>query len=192
MTTALLLVGPPAAGKSTAAARLARLLAPQDVRLLQLDTVHRALCPPGVEGRGYHYERGMLVLDERPRLVAEALEAFDAAIAAEAEGGGVVLVEFSSSDYRATLAALPSLGRYETYALYVTAPRPMLYRRNSRRDEAIRVPDEFLTAAAEADPAAVAAHVEQGRYAEVVNAAEPAAEPLDARLGRCLDRWRLR
>ncbi|MEV8319854.1 AAA family ATPase [Streptomyces sp. NPDC059900] len=194
MIPAVLLVGPPAAGKSTVAARLGALLTGRDVRLLQLDTVHRELCPPDVEGRGYHYEQGMLILDDRPRLVAEALAAFDGALAesAKAGNGALALVEFSSSDYRATLSALPSLRRYTTYALHVTAPRATLLRRNALRPEAIRVPEVFLRAAARADASEVAARVGRDRFAEVANTAQAAPDQLDPLLERCLGRWGLR
>ncbi|MFI1483564.1 AAA family ATPase [Streptomyces sp. NPDC020747] len=187
--SAVLIIGPPAAGKSTLAKALVSLTGPA-ADLLLLDTVHRQQCPPP-GGPGYHYEGEQLVLDDRPRLMRLALKGFNDLIHRYQDGTetAVPIVEFASADYAQALAQLPALRAMRVCTLEITAPLDVLRIRNAARAVVDQVPDVFLSASQAADTGAAVA-LADGRYRLVDTSVPPQGSTLDM-VCRQLRDWQL-
>jgi chloramphenicol 3-O-phosphotransferase len=191
--TAIMIVGAPAAGKSSIACRLLEILG-SNATWLELDEIHRRMCPPPGDGRRYHYDaEGMLILDDRATLMVEALDELNNMIITQVRSGAVpiVLVEFSSADYGATLRMLSSLNASSVYVVAVQAPTLVTHSRNLRRPPLYRVPMTFVDMAETADLSFFDTYLPDGRCVTIDNGGEWAPSQIDEDLRQALVRWRI-
>lgn len=141
----VILLGPSAAGKTTAASHLLRLLDGSDWNgdYVSIEDCQREVCPPGVEDGTYFYnQHGALVLLDREKNAASARDRFVQKCLASGVRGFVA--EFGQPNAPAFLLAKLSDLLPGTLILYLSAPLAVRRERNENKS-ALRMPEDVLT-----------------------------------------------
>lgn len=152
----ILLLGSPAAGKTTARLMVVEWLAArgEQVTPLGIEEAHRQLTPPGGEDGTYYYDdAGALILLDRERQVAEALELLADQCRHYLQTTGFV-AELAHPDLAHALERVGMPVLTSAFCIYLSAPLPLRLARNRARGAA-RIPDEVVVGQPDSLPLAV-------------------------------------
>ena len=140
----IFLVGPAAAGKTTARKIVLNILSKQNLAPVDLsvESIHRMLCPPPSQPGHYHYdEYGALILERREQQVPEALRLLARECCRSGSKGFVA--EFTHQATGAILRQYFAGSINGATVLHITASLSDRQRRNAERRH-LKVPAEVV------------------------------------------------